>query len=166
LVRAQARGAIDWRDHDPRNPFDVLRARALLQALRRDEDVENARDQAWVALAQYLKARDDTSSGATSPGEQANQALARLHGLRYPWAAADIERQRGREVDKLKDIWESKWGSLDDPRTAKLIDEVAQAMLAGPRTSGYTGTIFNARTASELPLREDWTPPPPGWIKA
>lgn len=160
MVRAQARGVIDWAQHDPRSFADHQRARLLIREMVEEEKRELRKARFLSSLATKIAVGANLAAFGDEKfkevQEQTIDALDALYDAYWPWEAQDRESRKKQEAATLIESWESRWGSLDDPSVQSKMQEVADAMMrmadaTGPATP-YQGTIYNRNTAGSMPL--------------
>jgi len=57
------------------------------------------------------------------------KALDRVFDLLFPWTKRENERERGHQIEALKEGWEAEVGDLSDPEVQQRQERIAKAML-------------------------------------
>lgn len=128
MLQAAVRGALDFREAKIHDPRWWQRMRILLRQVEADSALQHIR-----AVHQHdlttLVVPDLTDEIFVAARDGANQMLARIHNLLFPWE--DREEESSRESFKdLRQAWIDRYGDPDDPEVAQRIQATADALKA------------------------------------
>lgn len=128
MVRAAARGVIDYSQADPADAWWRRKHRWLLQevAAQDDRDAELAELRRWAAAATTPKITDQSFDAA-----QANikQALTAYFKLLYPWRAEEFDKaSNSGGIDELLAYYEQEFGKPGEARYEEMVAELEKAL--------------------------------------
>jgi hypothetical protein len=123
MIQAQARGLIDYRELDPRDPNWFLRHKWLLNELYRQQlrEVHLAELHYWL----HTDATSQQGSNEFRKGvlETIDSLRTSLQHACLPWIE-EKETARKQELKQLSDEWIEYYGDPRDPKTAAKLQEL------------------------------------------
>ena len=157
MVRAAARGIIDFSRVDPFNSQDNRRTRLLL----REVAAEDRREILTLVHRHVLAALSVdriSPESLTALQKECTNALDDLLSAYQPWKySARTRKDREKEEAKaLSAAWQQRFGSLDDPVVQERLKATRAALLQAsvdsrpPNTPYAQSGIFNRETAEFL----------------
>lgn len=157
MVRAAARGVVDFSEVGLFNPQDHRRVKILLREVGAEDEREVLHAQHRHTLA-GMGIDNLSPDGLKSLQKAGTSAFDDLLASYFPWhydTTSRDEREK-EEVKELRAAWESHYGKLDDPETQKKLAAARKALLDAaaetrpPDTPMAQSGIYNKDTASYL----------------
>jgi hypothetical protein len=127
MVRAAARGLVDFREADPRSTRWWAKLRLVLDELERDALVQQHRLHYDYNLA-ILSRNELREAPARQFFKDAEKKLTQIAGLLRPWAAADPEAAQRAQAEAMSKAWDQTFGRHDDPAVQADIAETVRML--------------------------------------
>jgi hypothetical protein len=120
MVQAAAAGVVDFGRADPRDPKWWRYLRLIVNQLEQENLKEYHRlynDRAIAMLART----DLTRESADKLLDESDARINSIVKVLFPWIEINRESAWKDQATKLREIWESWFGKLDDPETQRRI---------------------------------------------
>lgn len=154
MVRAAARGVVDFSQLNILDPVDSRRLRLLLQEVAADDNRTVLRAVHSHMTAGFSIDRI-TADSLNKLQQESGHILDDLLSEYQPWfySAKSREEREREEFRELESAWNSRFGDLNDPETQKKLEAVRDALLADPpdpEMMSPSDGIFNKDTAERV----------------
>lgn len=137
MVQAATAGVVDFGRADPRDPKWWRYLRLIMDQLEQENLKEYHR--LYNNRVTVMLSRTDLSQeSAEKLLEESDSRINSIVKLLFPWIELDRESIRREQATKLRELWESWFGKLDDPETQRRIRNTAEWLrnVNRPKTPG------------------------------
>jgi len=130
MVKAAARGAVDFANADMRDRWWWRRTRWILQDLEREAEQQALTAQHIHWITSFANARlDDNSFSVTQ--ENARDALGSLMSAYFPWRREEFESAaKAGTMEQALEDYREEFGYPGDPRYEAMLQETLDAFKA------------------------------------